>query len=463
MPHKSFSKYQPITGHKGSFARFTIEKRLPAILDRILTDNHYGSKTIIFNEGDIFFALLQKQLNLGIINKLKPTNMFRQTFSFLIALSLFFGCQTKEKKQETTDAPESPFTVSEASFGSTPEGEAVTLYTFSNKSGMEVKIMNYGGIVTSLKVPDKNGNVEDVVLGFDNLDDYITKKSPYFGAIVGRYGNRIAKGKFTLDGTEYNLAINNGENHLHGGLIGFDKVVWDAKTFENENGAGLELKYVSQDMEEGYPGNLSLTVIYTVKANNEIQIDYDATTDKSTVVNVTQHSYFNLTGNVKRDILDHEVTIKSDNLIPVDAGLIPTGELLPVSGTPFDFNTLTKVGERIDGDHEQLKLGGGYDHCWVLSKSSEDALEWVVKAVEPVSGRVFELATTEPGVQFYTGNFLDGTLTGKGGVVYEQRYGLCFEPEHYPDSPNQPNFPSVVLNPGEEYNTTTVWKFGVVE
>ncbi len=392
--------------------------------------------------------------------------MIKRFFLPVLAFIVFFGCQSKETKQETQtdEAPEASVTVSEEAFGVTPEGDSVTLYTFANDKGMEVKIMNYGGIVTHLKVPDKNGVAEDVVLGFDNLDDYITKLPPYFGAIVGRFGNRIAKGKFSIDGQEYTLVQNNGENHLHGGLKGFDKVVWDAETFENAEGAGLKLHYLSKDMEEGYPGNLDVTVTYTVKADeNEIEINYMATTDKPTIANITQHSYFNLTGNAKRDILDHEVMIKSKNLIPVDGGLIPTGELMPVEGTPFDFTTAHKVGERIDAEHEQIKLGGGYDHCWVLDKSSEDALEWVVKTVEPESGRVFELATSEPGVQFYTGNFLNGMLVGKNDVKYEHRYGLCFEPEHYPDSPNQSNFPSVLLNPSEEYKTTTIWKFGVVQ
>jgi len=356
---------------------------------------------------------------------------------------------------------ESPFTITTSDFGLTGDGEPVTLYSFTNGSGLEVSIMNYGGIVTHLKVPDKDGVVEDVVLGFDRLADY-EAGSPYFGALVGRYGNRIAQGKFTLNGTEYTLAKNNGENSLHGGLKGFDKVVWDAETFNSSDGAGLILKYLSKDMEEGFPGNLDVTVTYTIKTTNEIRIDYEATTDKPTIINLTQHSYFNLTG-AKRDILDHEVMIKSKDLVPVDAALIPTGEFMPVAGTPFDFNKPMKVGARIDQEHEQLKLGGGYDHCWVLDKSSQDALEWVVKMTEPQSGRVFELATADPGVQFYTGNFLDGSLTGKKGVVYEKRYGLCFEPEFFPDSPNQPDFPSVVLNPGEKYETTTIWRFGVVE
>jgi aldose 1-epimerase len=385
-------------------------------------------------------------------------SFFLYTFLFFIVM----GCQTKKTPEDAAVISDSEFTIQSTPFG-TADGVPVTLYTFKNKSGLEVRIMNYGGIITHLFVPDRQGKIEDIVLGFDNLDDYLTKLPPYFGAIVGRYGNRIANGKFTLNGVEYNLARNNGANHLHGGIKGFDKVVWDAETFDNTDAVGLKLTYLSKDMEEGYPGNLKMEVTYTIKSTNEIQIDYHGTTDKPTVVNVTQHSYFNLTGNVRRDILDHEVMIKSDYLIPVDAGLIPTGELMSVADTPFDFNSITAVGNRIDQDDPQLKLGGGYDHCWVLNKTSEDALEWVAKAVDPVSGRVMELATTEPGVQFYTGNFLDGTLTGKGGVVYKQRFGLCFEPEHYPDSPNQNNFPNTILNPGETYKTTTIWKFGVME
>lgn len=356
---------------------------------------------------------------------------------------------------------ESLFSVSSEFFGQTGSGDSVTLFTIKGKDGFEVKLMNYGGIITHLMVPDKNGKFEDIVLGFDDLESYLTKQPPYFGAIVGRYGNRIASGKFSLNGIEYNLAKNNGPNHLHGGIKGFDKVVWDAEAFVGETEAGVRLKYLSKDMEEGYPGNLNVEVTYTVKPGHELHIDYFATTDKPTIVNLTQHSYFNLTGSAKRDILDHEVMIRANDLIPVDAALIPTGELMPVAGTPFDFNQTAPVGSRIGDDHEQLKLGGGYDHCWVLNKSGKDELEWVIKMSEPVSGRVFELATTEPGVQFYTGNFLDGSLTGKESVNYQHRYGLCFEPQHYPDSPNQPNFPSVVLNPGEEYKTTTIWKFSI--
>jgi len=388
--------------------------------------------------------------------------MKKYLFFAIAGCFAMLSCQPGSKKAEEQTEMKSPFSLYENHFGVTPEGDSVRQFTFSNANGMEVKIINYGGIITNLKVPDKNGSIEDVVLGFDNLEDYL-KSSPYFGAIVGRYGNRIAKGKFTIDGLEYSLAVNNGENHLHGGLKGFDKVVWDAEIFEHEIEVGLKLHYLSNDMEEGYPGNLNVEVVYTLNEANEIQINYHATTDKSTVVNITQHSYFNLTGNTKRDILDHEVMIKSDKILPVDAGLIPTGEFMLVEGTPFDFNELTKVSARINEESDQLELGGGYDHCWMLNKDHEDELEWVVRMVEPTSGRVFELATTEPGVQFYSGNFLDGTLTGKYGVTYNQRYGLCFEPEHFPDSPNQPDFPSVVLNPGEEYKTVTVWRFSTVE
>jgi aldose 1-epimerase len=376
-----------------------------------------------------------------------------------IALLSHVGC-TSKKAQDDHAKP--PFTVSSGFYGVTQGGDSVALYTFANRKGMEVKITNFGGIVTELRVPDSNGKIEDVVLGFDNLKDY-ESNDPYFGAIIGRYANRIANGKFTLNGVTYTLASNNDANHLHGGLKGFDKVVWQAGTFVNDSTCGLVLEYVSKDMEEGYPGNLKTTVTYTIYDENEVQIDYLATTDKPTIVNLTQHSYFNLTGNSKRDILDHEVMIKSDQMVPVDDSLIPTGSLMSVAGTPFDFTTMHSVGERIEGDHAQLILGRGYDHCWVLREVDREDPKWVIEAQDASSGRVLALATTEPGVQFYTGNFLDGSLTGKGDVRYEQRYGLCFEPQHFPDSPNQPNFPSVVLNPGEEYRSTTIWRFSTID
>jgi aldose 1-epimerase len=345
--------------------------------------------------------------------------------------------------------------IEKQSFGKTEDGKLVDLYTFTNTNDMEVKITNYGGIIVSINVPDRDGIMGDVVLGYPTLEGYL-KDSPYFGALIGRYGNRIAKGKFTLDGTEYTLAVNNGENHLHGGLKGYDKVVWEAEEVKNENTVGLKLSYLSVDGEEGYPGNLNITVEYTLTNDNEIVIEYLATTDKKTVVNLTNHSYFNLAG--KGTILDHKLMIKADRFNPVDEGLIPNGELRPVEGAPMDFTQLTTIGARIDSDDEQLKFGGGYDHNWILSRSGDD-LEMVAKLTEPTTGRVIEVFTTEPGLQFYSGNFLDGTITGKENIVYEHRNGLCLETQHFPDSPNQPEFPSVVLNPGEKYQTKTIYKF----
>lgn len=381
----------------------------------------------------------------------------------LILISLFeiiilIGCQSTsdQSDQEKTDK----LSIQSESFGKTQQGEAVDLYTLTNANGTEAKITNYGGIVVSLKVPDKNGKIEDVVLGFDSLSGYL-QGHPFFGAIVGRYGNRIAKGKFTLDGQEYTLATNNGPNHLHGGIEGFDKKVWKAEEVKTDSAAGLRLTYQSQDMEEGYPGTLDVEVVYTLRNDDALAIDYKATTDKKTIVNLTNHSYFNLTGNAKRDILDHVVMINASHFIPVDSTLIPLGEIRSVEGTPFDFEQPTRVGERIDHtDNRQIAFGGGYDHCWVLDKEGK-GINLAATVYEPESGRFMEVLTTEPGVQFYTGNFLDGSLTGKGGVAYKKRYGLCLETEHYPDTPNQPDFPSVELNPGETYQTTTVYKFSV--
>jgi aldose 1-epimerase len=338
-------------------------------------------------------------------------------------------------------------------FGKAPSGERVELYTLTNSNGVEAAITNFGGIVVSLKVPDRNGKPADVVLGFDSLDGYL-KGHPYFGAIIGRYGNRIAKGAFRLGGVEHSLARNNGENHLHGGIKGFDKVVWKAK----RDGQRLELSYLSKDGEEGYPGNLSVTVSYTLNDNNELRIDYSATTDKSTVVNLTNHSYFNLAGQGEGDILGHNVMIDADRFTPVDKGLIPTGELRRVEGTPFDFRKPHAIGERVGAKDEQLALGNGYDHNFVLNGSA-GSLRLAARVTEPKSGRVMEVLTKEPGVQFYIGNFLDGTIKGKGGKVYQRRYGFCLETQHFPDSPNKPNFPSVVLKPGSRYSTTTVYRF----
>jgi aldose 1-epimerase len=340
-------------------------------------------------------------------------------------------------------------------FGKIAEQKAVDLFTLTNASGVEAKIMTYGGTVVSLKVPDRTGKMGDVVLGHDVLEGYL-KNNPYFGSIIGRYGNRIAKGRFTLGGSVYTLAKNDGENHLHGGIEGFDKVIWKPKEIRNKDGVGLALTYLSKDGEEGYPGNLSVSVVYTLTNQNELKIEYGATTDKETVVNLTNHSYFNLAGS--GSILNHEVMINADRFNPVDKGLIPTGELRSVKGTPMDFTSPTAIGARINQQDEQLILGKGYDHNWVLNHAG-GTLGMAVRVYEPSSGRVMEVYTTEPGVQFYTGNFLDGSIKGKGGHPYQQRFGFCLETQHFPDSPNQPKFPSTVLKPGQKYTTRTVYKF----
>lgn len=339
-------------------------------------------------------------------------------------------------------------------FGKTPSGEAVDLYTLSNGKGMEVTVSTYGGVIVSLKVPDRTGTPGDVVLGFDNFEGYL-KPPPYFGAIVGRYANRIAHAKFTLDGVAYTLAKNDGDNSLHGGTRGFDKRLW---TPTRSSGQSVELTYLSKDGEEGYPGNLSTTVTYTVTDNNELRIDYSATTDKDTVLNLTNHSYFNLAGQGEGDILAHEVTIHADRFTPVDKTLIPTGEVRNVDGTPLDFRQPHTIGERIDSSDEQIGLGHGYDHNFVLNRTGS-GLELAAEVTEPKTGRVLEVLTTEPGVQFYTANFLNGTLTGKGGKVYGRRSAFCLETQHFPDSPNKPGFPSVVLKPGGHYQSTTVYRF----
>ena len=377
----------------------------------------------------------------------------------LIFILLFVvACKPEKPVQENPTENNSPgmATITKATFGKLPSGQEVNLYTVTNKNGVEMKIMNYGGIITSLKTPDKNGVLEDIVLGYDSLADYV-KDSPYFGAIVGRYANRIGKGKFTLDGKNYSLALNNGVNTLHGGLFGFDKVLWNVEEVMLPEGPALKLTYLSKDMEEGFPGNLQVEVIYTLTDKNELQFAFKATTDKTTVINLTQHTYFNLSGNVKKSILDHVLTINSDSIVPIDKGLIPTGNLRPVAGTPFDFSKAEVIGKRINDVDEQIEYGEGYDHCYVL-KPSADSIHYAATLTEPTSGRKVEVFTTEPGIQFYSGNFLKG-YAGKGGVIYSKRFGLCLETEHFPDSPNQPQFPSVVLKPGEVYSTTTLYKF----
>ncbi len=349
--------------------------------------------------------------------------------------------------------------ISKGPFGKTSDDTAVDIYTLTNSNGIEARITNYGGIVVSLKVPDRDGKLDDVVLGYDTVDEYI-EASPYFGSLIGRYGNRIAKGRFTLDGKEYTLATNNDENHLHGGLKGFDKVVWQARAMLADRGPGLSLSYTSADGEEGYPGNLAVKVVYLLTDNDELRIHYTATTDKPTPVNLTNHSYFNLAGQGNGDILSHKLMLKADRFLPVDKGLIPTGELQPVAATPFDFNKPTAIGARVEEEDEQIEFGGGYDHCWVLSES-EGQMPLAARVLEPTTGRMMQVFTTEPGIQFYCGNFLDGSNVGKGGKVYEHRYGFCLETQHFPDSPNQPDFPSVILKPGEKYETTTVYRFSV--
>jgi aldose 1-epimerase len=340
--------------------------------------------------------------------------------------------------------------------GTAPDGQSVEMFSLRNAGGMQATIMNYGGIVTSLRVPDRNGNPGDVVLGYEHLDGYL-KSTPYFGCLVGRYGNRIAKGQFSVGGGSYTLATNNPPNALHGGLQGFDKVVWKVlKADVGPDGPRLVLHYVSKDGEEGYPGNLSVTATYTLTADNALRLDYKATTDKPTVLNLTQHSYFNLRGS--GDILGHVVQINGDKFTPVDATLIPTGELRPVEGTPFDFRKPTAIGARVSQQDEQLNFGKGYDHNWVINKPWGE-LVLMARVVEPVTGRVLEVLSTEPGVQFYCGNFLDGTITGKGGWVYQFRNGFCFEPQHYPDSPNHPAFPTTELKPGQTYQNTIIYRF----
>jgi aldose 1-epimerase len=341
--------------------------------------------------------------------------------------------------------------VKTAPYGKTPDGVACSLFTLTNKNGLKATLTDFGAILVSLEVPDRNGSLADITLGHDTLEGWIGDTS-YFGATIGRYGNRIARGKFTLDGKEYTLATNNNENHLHGGAKGFNKVVWGAKPLSKKGAQGVAFTYLSKDGEEGYPGNLACTVTYTLSDANELTICYEATTDKATPVNLTHHSYFNLAGQGTRDVLGHELMLAADKYTPVDAGLIPTGELAPVKGTPMDFTTATAIGARID------QVPGGYDHNFCLT-SGGGKLALAACVYEPTSGRVMEISTTEPGIQFYSGNFLDGKVTGKAGKVYKLHYGFCLETQHFPDAPNKPAFPSTILTPGEKYTHLTVHKF----
>jgi len=377
--------------------------------------------------------------------------MFHLTLALGAGAALLAGCASEVEVSSPTEG------IVKQPFGETPDGQAVSIYTLRNKNGVEARIMTYGGILVSLKVPDMYGQMGDVVLGYDNLNSYVSN-SPYFGALIGRYGNRIARGHFTLDGTTYTLVTNNYPNALHGGLKGFDKRVWHPTTGYSKDGPELILDYLSKDGEEGYPGNLKVTATYTLTEDNAIRLEYAAETDKDTVLNLTQHSYWNLAG--KGDILHHQVMILADHFTPVDSTLIPTGQFKPVEGTPFDFRTATAIGARIGQDDEQLKFGGGYDHNWVINKPFRK-LALMAKVTSPETGRVLEVLSTEPGLQFYSGNFLDGTITGKGGWVYQHRAAFCMEPQHFPDSPNKPEFPTVELKPGQVYHNTIIYRFSV--
>lgn len=388
-------------------------------------------------------------------------NMQKKYIKGVLIMSLFFltiQCDTVKKNQTKLEEMKA-ITISKSDYGKTPDGISVEQYILKNKKGMKIAIITYGGIITSWTAPNKNGIYQDIVLGYNSLDEYI-KSTPYFGAIIGRYGNRIANGKFTLEGIEYTLAQNDGPNNLHGGIKGFDKVVWNAVEVISDTIVGLKLTYLSKDMEEGFPGNLETVVTYTLSEDNTLEVLYEATTDKKTIINLTQHSYFNLSGDFNKTILNHEITIDADTYIPVDETLIPTGELATVAGTPFDFRKPKTMALEINADNDQLKKGGGYDHCWVLNDQDE-GMRLNATAYHPETGRLLEVFSNEPGIQLYSGNFLDGTLPSKNGGTYAYRSGFCLETQHYPDSPNQNNFPSVFLSPGEKYSSKTSFKFSV--
>ena len=382
-------------------------------------------------------------------------------YLFFLILIFFYACNDMEKKEPLPNSSSSKLTISEMNYGEI-QNQSISLFQLKNENSMTVNITNYGGIITQILVPDKNGNMEDVVLGYDSLAHYV-EKTPYFGAFLGRYANRIAKGKFSLNGKSYQLAINNGVNALHGGVQGFDKKIWKATSFENTKSVGVLLSGVSPDGEEGYPGNLKVTVKYELNNQNELHINYAAETDQTTVVNFTNHTYFNLKGADQGSITDHIITINADSFTPVDATSIPTGEIRSVKNTPFDFLQPTRIGDRInDTNNPQIKIGNGYDHNFILNRK-EEKLSLAASVYEPSTGRVLEVLTTEPAVQFYTGNYLGKKFIGKKGKTYASRDGFCLETQHYPDAPNQPDFPSTVLKPEEKFESSTVFKFYVKE
>ena len=382
------------------------------------------------------------------------TATYRWTLALGLAAAVFVAAGAGGERARTMRVEQAG--VRRDAFGKTKQGEAVERFTLTNRAGVEVSAISYGAIITSIRVPDRKGAAADVALGFDTLEGYLGDH-PFFGTVVGRYGNRIANARFTLGGRTYQLAANNGPNHLHGGVRGFDKYVWAAAPIDGVN--GVAFTRTSPDGEEGYPGTLQVRVSYVLTEANELVIEYQATTDKATPVNLTQHTYFNLAGHGAGPVADHELMIDADRYTPVDESLVPTGVLAPVAGTPLDFRRPTRVGARIDAPDEQIRFGRGYDHNFVLNRRGND-LHLAARVVEPKSGRSLEVSTTEPGVQFYTGNFLDGTIKGKGGSAYVRRGGLCLETQHFPDSPNQPAFPTTILEPGATYRSKTVWKFG---
>ncbi|MFH1194821.1 MAG: aldose epimerase family protein [bacterium] len=388
-------------------------------------------------------------------NKLKSTSNIISFCLLFVMMFAFTNCAQNEIKKE--DGPKMEIT--KEKFGTTSDGKEIDIYTLTNANGMKVKITNFGGILSQVWAPDKKGELKNVVLGYNDLQGYEADNS-FFGILVGRYGNRIGKAKFTLDEKEIQLTINDNGNQLHGGFKGFGKQVWTAEPVTGEKEVSLKLKYLSNDGEEGFPGNLDVTVVYTLNNDNEIVMDYSATTDKPTVVNLTNHAYFCLAGEGDGDILNNELMIAADKFTAVDNTLIPTGELRDVKGTPLDFTTPTAIGARINDEYEQMKKGFGYDHNWVLNRK-DNSMMLAARAVDPTSGRVLEVLTTEPGIQFYSGNFLDGTKIGTSGKPYKYRTGFCLETQHYPDSPNHENFPSTVLRPGEKYSTKTIYKFSV--